>query len=162
MKTLEKSRASLTAPDIRKTFKEEGCPYNLNRTTLQLHKDVESYLDRIGQQDGYWSDAGKQQIPALFPESEIASKLQQSLKPQWEARVHKDLVNTDLAAVDIVHMSRHFHFALSNGWELFPVMDFATQTTHWLICGMLFPDYDGTTEGWVVYLPADEVLKPQS
>ena len=162
MKTVEKSKASFAVPDIRETFKDEGCPYNLNRTPLQLLKAVDAYLDRIGQQDGYWSEEGKQQIPGLFPASAIATELQKALKPKWEARVHKDLVNTELAVVDIINMSRNFSFELSNGWELFPVKDFATQTTHWLICGMLFPDYDGTTEGWFVYLPASEVLQPQT
>ena len=162
MKTLEESGASFVAPDIRKVFKDEGCPFNLNRTPLQLLEAVETYLDSIGQEDGFWSEEGKQQIPDLYPQSAIATELQKFLKPQWEARVHRDLVHTKLAAADIIHMSRNFHFVVSNGWELFPVKDFATQETHWLICGMLFPDYDGKTEGWVVYLPASEVLQSQA
>jgi hypothetical protein len=46
---------------------------------------------------------------------------------------------------------------LAGSWVLFPVLD-TTEQTHWVMRGMLFPDYDGKTEGWVVYLPADHVL----
>lgn len=161
MTTLRKPGASFAAPDIRDTFKGEGCPYDLNRTPLQFLKAVDAYLDSIGQQDGYWSEHGKQQIPALYPESAIATELQRSLKPGYVARVHRDLVDSALVAADMINMSRYFSFELSNGWEFFSVKDLATQTTHWLISGMLFPDYDGKTEGWVVYLPASEVLQAQ-
>ena len=136
----------------------EGCPFSLSKSpTFYLH-EINSYLDSIGQDDGYWSENGKKLIPELFPESTMASKIQENLKTGYIARVHKDLLKTSLNDWDVFYMSRgRCSLELINSWVVFPVLD-ANEKTHWLLGGMLFPQYDGQTEGWIIYLPAAEIF----
>lgn len=136
---------------------EEGCPYYLTLKPDYYLDLVDKYLDSIGQLDGRWSDQGKELIPELYPESSMCLDVYDK---GYQVRVHRDVVQGPLGQQDpwdLVSMSMMTGVELAGGWVLFPVLD-TKEKVHWLMRGMLFPDYDGETEGWVVYLPARHVL----
>lgn len=152
-----------TATDRVQLLKEAGCPYNLKRSPGYYLRQVNTYLDRIGQLDGYWSPEGEVLIPQLFPESATAEAISEQINAfrdteKYAVRVHKDLLNGPLQheAWMLFFGAAYQAVDIANGWSLFCIV--GNEQTYWLLSGMLFPEYDGSTEGWIVFLPASEVL----
>lgn len=137
---------------------QEGCPLDL-KNPLGLYEKLKCYLNGLGQRDGYWSPSGEVAIPVAFPESQLAQQLQEYLNPGYVARASR-LVSERYSDIggELIFMVRQTGFEFANGWKIFPAVVEESGTTEWFVTGMLFPRYDGETEGWVIWAHASEVF----
>jgi hypothetical protein len=139
----------------------EGCPVDL-RNPQKLHNQLTAFLDRIGQDGGEWTEQGGEFIPAMFIDCQLARDLERVFKDDYTVRVTERVY--DLFANhgnsghdwlhDLVWMLQASGFEFACGWRVFPVI--VNDIAHWLITGMLFPDYG--EPDWVVFALLDEVL----
>lgn len=138
---------------------KEGCPVDLSNP-IALYERLKSYLNGLGQADGYWTIPGECAIPLTYVDCLLARKLQEDVNPKFVVRVSTYLAdNFSEYASEISHMCRAFGFEFANGWRIFPVVtDEAEGVTEWFIAGMLFPRYDGTYEGWAIFAHLSEVF----
>lgn len=138
---------------------KEGCPVDLSNP-IALYERLKSYLNGLGQADGYWTDAGELAIPLVFVNGLLARKLQENINSKFVVRTTTYLEENFLPyAADMSHMCRALGFEFANGWCIFPVVtDEEENVTEWFITGMLFPKFDGNIEGWVVFADLGEVF----
>lgn len=148
-----------TALDRASLLMREGCPVDLTEP-LALYERLKAYLNGLGQLDGRWSPAGEVAIPIAYPDSLLARKLQESLKPEYIARTTAFVAERyEHCAWEFGHMASALGFEFANGWRIFPVVtDEVEGTTDWFITGMLFPKYDGKIDGWVIFAELSEVF----
>jgi hypothetical protein len=138
---------------------DANCPVDLAKP-WPLYERLKSYLNGLGQEDGYWSQAGKVAIPIAYPDSLLARKLQENLEPGYIARTTKYVADHfENYAEDMVFMMKTMGFEFANGWRVFPIKTIEDEClTEWFVSGMLFPSYDGKIEGWVVWAHISEVF----
>lgn len=138
---------------------QQGCPIDLSQP-LALYERLKSYLNGLGQLDGYWSPAGQAAIPLAYPDSLLARKLQESIAPGYIARTTAFVAERfDRFSWELTHMASSMGFEFANGWRIFPVVtDEEHGVTDWFVTGMLFPAYDGKTEGWLIFAEISEVF----
>ena len=137
----------------------EGCPIDLT-DPVAVYDRLKSYLNGLGQEDGYWSPAGEAGIPLAFPESKLSTALQEYLKPGYVARASKAVAKRyEKFSWELHYMAQQMGFEFANGWRIFPIVtDEENNETQWFVTGLLFPAYDGKTEGWVIWAHAGEIF----
>ena len=148
--------------DLQQRLMNEGCPVDLTNPRA-LYDQLTSYLNDIGQQDGEWAADSK--IPQTYlTEVPLAVAMGEHFKPGYLPAVTQKLADAfpkqELDSYDFswdIHLMRlKCAFEFAAGWTIFPVGN--GEETVWIVSGMLFPEYDGETEAWLVFACVDELF----
>lgn len=142
----------------------EGCPVDLT-SPMSLYGAVVAYLDKIGQADGNWTEDGEKVIPKIFRESKLASDMQKYFKPGYVVKTTEKIEQLfdkhNEEAYDFSHdiswMSNIASYEFMLGWKIFPCGNGKGDMV-WIVTGILFPEYDGETEGWIVFAEVSEIF----
>ena len=130
-----------------------------------LYDRITTWLNQMGQKDGYWETNAPIGLIA-DTEHPLALALREFFKKGWTPAVSPQLVREIEAALaragsswegyaqDLSWMSRSGREVV-NGWRIFPCQIAGSE--QWLMTGLLFPEYDGVTEGLIWFGLADEM-----
>lgn len=138
----------------------DSCPLDLTNP-IALYQQLKSYLNGLGQMDGYWSAAGNLAIPVAYPETELSVAVQEAVAPGYLFRASRYVANhhLDLIPEFRAALIEQTGFEFAKGWRIFPVRTTEDHCfTEWFVSGMLFPPYQNQVEGWVIIAHVGEVF----
>ena len=151
-------------------LKSEGCPIQLADPT-SLYARLTDWLDRVGQEDGRWSD-GAEIRGMLDGDHPVAKAMAGKVIDGWSPAVSKRLaerlnlamraphhVSADGLAHDLCWMSATIGVEFCAGWSVFGVHAWDAGDIIWCVAGCLFPSMDEVPgEGIRAMFLAEEIF----